>query len=80
MQLATQVVEHRMVVGAKIMHQLLNEGYVGHALIRVDNESEPDLEPIHILLQYFLEELNNFKETIGLLRLMDLHVSLRGST
>lgn len=58
------------------MHQPFNKGHGGHALISIDDKSEPILQPIHILIQCFMGELDYFKETVRLLRLLELQ-SLR---
>lgn len=61
-----------MIVYVRIMHHSINEGCIRHALLRINNESELNFEPIYILLERLLLVPDNFKETISSLRLLDL--------
>lgn len=60
---------------------ILDKGCIRHALVRINNEFECSIELIRILLERLLGVLDNFKDIVGLLKLMDVqYISLSKPT
>lgn len=60
-----KVGQYGLVADNYIMHQPFIEGRVGYKLVKVYDEYNHYLEPIHIFLKRLLRVLDDFKETIG---------------